>query len=211
MDPKTVALARKHFKKADPHFFNHISNIQILDFKEHQLTDLYHSLVRAIMGQQLSTKAAQTIYERFLSLFESGYPEPIKLVNLSDQVLKSKGVSRQKAGYIRNVAQFFLDKNWQIEDVCHMDDQFLMKQLTSIKGVGIWTVQMLLMFTLNRADIMPVDDLGIQKSMKKIYALDLTGKELKNEMLKIASPWSPYRTIGCMYLWRFVDGGEPIK
>ncbi|MBT8218743.1 MAG: DNA-3-methyladenine glycosylase 2 family protein [Bacteroidia bacterium] len=211
MSPEIIALARKHFQENDRHFYRHIAGIQIKDFEKPQKTDLYHSIVRVILGQQLSTKAAHTIYQRFLTLFKDSYPWPTRLIKISNEALRAQGVSRQKAGYLRNVAQFFLERQWTTEDVIQMEDDYLIEQLTSIKGVGTWTVQMLLMFTLGRQDILPVDDLGIQKGIKKIYSIEFTGKQLKNEMIRIASSWSPYRTIGCMYLWRFADGGEPIK
>jgi len=206
MDQKTISAARRHFKKADPHFYEHIKGIKILDFQEHEKTDMYHALIRAIMGQQLSVKAAQTIYDRFTTLFESDYPDPHHLVTLDDAVLRTKGVSRQKAGYLRNVAQFFIDEAWLDGREEKLDDDILIEKLTSIKGVGIWTVQMMLMFKMNRPDIFAVDDLGVQNAMKSIFDFDLKGKALRKRIVELSECWSPYRTIGCMYLWRYVDG-----
>jgi len=207
MDKKVIAAARKHFQKADPHFYDHIRSIKILDFEEHEKTDAYHALVRAIMGQQLSVKAAQTIYDRFIELFETDYPDPHHLITLDDATLRTKGVSRQKAGYVKNVAQFFIDQKWLDIDIESIEDEILIEQLTTIKGVGLWTVQMMLMFKLNRPDIFADDDLGIQNAMKAIYNIDAKGKALKKIINEQTLAWSPYRTIGCMYLWRYVDGG----
>ena len=207
MNEKVIKAARRHFKKVDPYFFDGIQSIKIHDFDEHEKTDAYHSLIRAIIGQQLSVKAAQTIYDRFLELFETGYPDPYKLISLDDVTLRTKGVSRQKSGYIRNVAQFFIDQDWLAVDMETIGDDILIEKLTSIKGVGLWTVQMMLMFKLNRPDIFADDDLGVQNAMKAIYGIDAKGKVLKKIMHEYSSAWSPYRTIGCMYLWRYVDGG----
>lgn len=207
MDEKVIKAARRHFKKVDPHFYTHIQSLEILDFDEHEKTDAYHSLIRAIMGQQLSVKAAQTIYDRFLELFDSSYPDPYKLINFDDAILRTKGVSRQKAGYVKNVAQFFIDQNWLTIDVETIGDDILIDKLTSIKGVGLWTVQMMLMFKLNRPDIFADDDLGVQNAMKAIYNIDSKGKAFKKMIIEQSASWSPFRTIGCMYLWRYVDEG----
>jgi len=208
---KIIVQARRHFKKADPLFYKSIRDISVLDFGEHDKGDAYHALVRAILGQQLSVKAAQTIYLRFLDLFDDSYPDPHRLVQLSDELLRERGVSRQKAGYVKNVAQYFIDNRWLGKDLSLMDDDEVISKLTSIKGVGVWTVQMLLMFTMKRKDIFPVDDLGIQKAMKSIYQIgDLPTRKLKSQLVELSSSWSPFRTIGCMYLWRYTDEGEPI-
>lgn len=207
MNKKIIKAARRHFKKVDPHFYSHIESIGVLDFDEHEKTDAYNSLIRAIMGQQLSVKASQTIYNRFLDLFETSYPDPFTLIHLDDATLRSKGVSRQKAGYVRNVAQFFIDQKWLDIDIETIGDEIVIEKLTSIKGVGLWTVQMMLMFKLNRPDIFADDDLGVQNAMKAIYGIDAKGKALKKIIKEQSSAWSPYRTIGCMYLWRYVDGG----
>lgn len=211
MDPSVIKKARSHFKKIDPNFFSAIEHIKVLDFDKHRSGDVYHDLIRAIMGQQLSVKAAETIYLRFLELFEDGYPHPEILNGLSDDTLRDKGVSRQKSGYVRNVAAYFLDHGLQTEDVNTMTNDEIIDQLTSIKGVGKWTVQMMLMFTLQRPDVFAPDDLGIQKGIQAIYHLEkLKGKSLKKEMINISDKWSPYRTIACMYLWRYGDDQQPI-
>lgn len=211
MEPNYISKARRHFKKTDPQFYNAIKPLKINDFGEHGKGDIYHALIRAIMGQQLSVKASQTIYDRFLQLFESGYPDAERLITFDDQLLRTKGVSRQKAGYVKNVAQFFIDENWLTKEIGDIPDEDLITRLPTIKGVGIWTVQMVLMFTLNRPDIFPVDDLGIQNAMRTIYNIESVGRAFKKEIKERSAVWSPYRTIGCMYLWRFTDGGLPIK
>lgn len=163
--------------------------------------DVYVALLRSIVFQQLSGKAAGTIYGRFLELFPDAYPEPKKLGRMSVPRLRSAGLSNQKAGYVKNVA-----KHWVQQDLAdtrwasYSDDQFI-DEVTQIKGVGVWTAQMVLMFTLKRPDILPLNDLAICNAIKNAYRLRVTGKKLEKRMIDIAEPWRPYRSTACLYLW----------
>lgn len=169
--------------------------------------DLYFSLMRAIVGQQLSVKAAETIFNRFLSLFPDNYPEAKKVLKLADEKLRSVGLSAQKASYIRNIAKFSIEKSLDHTVLKKMSDDELIDYLSSIKGVGRWTAEMLLMFSLKREDVFPKDDLGIQTAMIKLYKLSPQNKkDLFLQMEKISEKWRPCRTLACMYLWRFKDG-----
>ncbi|MFT4760762.1 MAG: DNA-3-methyladenine glycosylase II [Paraglaciecola sp.] len=167
--------------------------------------DLYSSLMRAIVGQQLSVKAASTIHGRFMDLFEDGYAYPEELLAMDLPILKSVGLSRQKSGYVQNIAHFFTENELQDKDWESMTDDEVIDFLTPIKGVGKWTVQMILMFTLHRDDVFPVDDLGIQNSMRNIYKMEETGRAFKAKMKKISLTWQPYRTHACRLLWRWQD------
>lgn len=169
--------------------------------------DIYYNLIRAIVYQQLSGKAAATIHGRFIDLFPEAYPHPEPLLELELAALRSVGLSRQKAGYIQNVAEFFQRENLVGSDLAEMEDDQVVEYLTQIKGVGKWTVQMLLMFTLDRPDVLPLDDLGIQQAIQLLYGFEDRGHSLKKRMLEIAAPWRPYRTYACLYLWRWKDGG----
>lgn len=169
--------------------------------------DIYFNLIRAITYQQLSGKAAATIHGRFLDLFTDAYPYPEALLALDLPALRSAGLSRQKATYIQNVAEFFQRENLIGKDLHEMDDEAVITYLTQIKGVGRWTVEMLLMFTLNRPDVLPLDDLGIQQAIQLLYGFEDKGKVLKKRMLEIAEPWRPYRTYASVYLWRWKDSG----
>ncbi len=167
--------------------------------------DVYFSLTRSIVGQQLSVKAAATIFGRFMDLFESGYPSPEDVLKLSIEQLRSVGLSNQKAGYIQNVAQFAIDNDLVSMDWDNLSDSEIITLLTQIKGVGVWTVQMILMFSLQRPDVFPVGDLGIQQAMQKLYNIEEKGKKLFAKMEEVALQWSPYRTLACCYLWRYKD------
>ena len=168
---------------------------------------VYTSLLNSIVSQQLSTKAAATIHERFLNLFPDQVVDAEELMSMSTELLRSVGLSRQKSSYIHNVTEFFLEEKLLDFDWSNWSDDEVIKKLTSIKGVGKWTVEMVLMFTLNRPNILPVDDLGIQQAFEKLYDLDLKQKkkQLHQAMFEIARPWEPYRTYASVYLWRYKD------
>ena len=171
-------------------------------------SDLYFNLLRAIAGQQLSVKAAQTIWQRFLKLFKGGYPQPKLVLKLDVEKMRACGLSYQKAGYIKNIAQFSIDKSLNYEELKKMSDEALIEYLVEIKGVGKWTVEMILMFSLNRLDIFPLGDLGIQNGIIKLYKLKPKDKKhLFVLMEEVSSKWVPYRSLACKYIWRHKDDG----
>ncbi len=167
--------------------------------------DVFQDLVRSIVSQQLSVKAAATIYGRFQGLFSKQQITPRKLLNMNIEVMRTAGMSKAKANYVQNVARFELANKLDIEDWKIMDDDLIMKKLTGIKGVGTWTAQMIIMFSLHRSDILPLKDVGIQNAFKKLYCLDLDGKLLEEKMIFIAESWRPYRSLACRLLWRWLD------
>lgn len=169
--------------------------------------DIYATLLRSIISQQLSIKAADTIHDRFLKLFPAGYPEAERLKRLSLEKLRSAGVSRQKAGYLKAIAKFSLEQGMEYNELAIKNDQEVIEYLTEIHGVGRWTVEMLLMFSLNRKDVFPVDDVGIQNAMRHLYQLNEHGRAFKQKLCVLAEHWQPYRTIVCKCLWRWKSTG----
>lgn len=164
-------------------------------------------LCASIMSQQLSTKVARVIFHRFLDLYDGGEPTPIQIVDTPFDKLRAIGLSNAKTQYVLNVAQFALEHDLSDKKMKKMRDDDIIELLTQIKGVGKWTVEMLLMFTLGREDIFAVDDYGIQVAMKKLYKLDDGNKkEFKEKMTRISSKWTPYRTYACLHLWAWKDG-----
>jgi DNA-3-methyladenine glycosylase II len=162
-------------------------------------------LCYSILGQQLSTKVAATIRKRFLNLYQ-GKPSPELILATSHETLRSIGLSRAKANYMHNVARFTLESGLDHKLLGKMNNEEVIEYLTRIKGVGRWTAEMLLMFTLGREDVFAVDDLGIQQAMIKIYKLRKDDKKkLREEMLRISAGWSPYRTYACLHLWHHKD------
>lgn len=163
-------------------------------------------LCASIMSQQLSTKVAKVIFYRFLELYAGKEPTPQQIADTPFDTLRAIGLSNAKTQYVLNVAQFAIDHKLDDKKLRKMKDEDIIELLTQIKGVGKWTVEMLLMFTLGREDIFAVDDYGIQVAMKNIYKLDDSNKkEFKEAMQKISAKWSPYRTYACLHLWQWKD------
>ena len=165
----------------------------------------FWSLCRSVIYQQISGKAAKKISDRYLSLYENG-PRmlPSEVVDIDIEKIFNVGISRQKASYIKNIAHAFNTKIIDEKNISKLDDQEIISQLTTIKGVGKWTAEMFLIFTLRRPDVFPVTDLGVQKGFKIFYSLDdLPTIELMN---KKSESWKPYRTIMSLYLWYAVEG-----
>ena len=163
-------------------------------------------LCASIMSQQLSTRVAEVIFKRFLELYDGNEPTPQEIIDMPFDKLRTIGLSNAKVGYVQNVATYLLAHKADDKKLNKMSDEEVIEFLTPIKGVGRWTVEMLLMFTLGRENVFAVDDLGIQQSMAKIYKLDMTDKKaLREKMLKISAKWAPYRTYACFYLWKFKD------
>lgn len=172
-------------------------------------SDIYFHLVRAIAGQQLSVKAAKTIFDRFLTLFDDGYPQPAVLAEMSLETLRGPGLSAQKAGYVKNVAAFALTHDFATVKTLSDDDALAF--MTQIKGVGEWTAQMILMFSLARADIFPAGDQGILNAMTRLYQLEETGKERRQVCVSLAEAWRPYRSYACLYLWNWLDNDPQLQ
>ncbi len=202
MKKEVLEAAIKHLRK-DPVLKEYISAASKPPFK--RSSNAFQSLVKSIIFQQLSGKAAGTILRRFLELFpNSRFPTPEQVLTLSDEQFRGAGVSAQKMSYIRDLAARFLDGTIVPKKFPKMSDEEIREHLVAVKGVGRWTADMFLMFTLYRPDVLPTGDLGIQKGFQKVYQL----KELPDakKMEKMAKQWEPYRTVACWYLWRAVDG-----
>ena len=192
----------KHLKQADEKMGRLIAEFEKPEFKKD--LNYFEALVRAIVYQQLSGKAAATIYKRFKNLFiKNKYPSPIMVMERSHEELRSVGLSNQKASYIHNIANAFYTGAIP-KDINAIGDKEVIECLTIIKGVGPWTAEMFLMFTLNRPDVFPVTDLGIQKGFQLFFQLDKLPRP--DQMIKKAEPWRPYRTLASWYLWRLVEG-----
>ena len=166
---------------------------------------LFDDLLRSIVSQQLSTKAAATIYDRFLALFENKMPTPDQIKKLSDLQLRAVGLSGQKSAYIRNVVDHFDANNLYNRNWDNYSDGEIIDELTKIKGVGKWTVEMILMFSLHRPDVLPLDDLIIRNSMISFYNITSEKKQQVLDLTQIAEKWRPYRSYACRYLWASKD------
>lgn len=181
-----------------------IQQKQVFELKRKKNICIY--LCASIMSQQLSTKVATVIYNRFLNLYGGNEPEPQQIIDTPLETLRSIGLSNAKANYVHNVARFAIEKGMDTRKLNRMSDEQIIDYFTEIKGVGKWTAEMLLMFALGREDVFSVDDLGIQTAMIRIYKLTADDKkQLKEQMLRISKKWSPFRTYACLHLWHWKD------
>jgi DNA-3-methyladenine glycosylase II len=183
---------------------------KVLDLQEplelKQRKNVCLRLCASIMSQQLSTKVAEVLFRRFLELYNGAEPTPQQIADTPFETLRGIGLSNAKTSYVQNVAQFAIEHKLTDGVLKKLPNDEVLQLLTQIKGVGKWTVEMLLMFTLGREDVFAVDDYGIQVAMKKLYNLDDSNKkQFKEELLKRSQKWKPYRTYACMHLWRWKD------
>jgi DNA-3-methyladenine glycosylase II len=168
--------------------------------------NVYLHLCHSIMSQQLSTKVADVFQQRFMNLFATATPSAADILAIPFDTLRGIGLSNAKANYMRNICEFFIERQITDGQLYKMTEAELIALLTQIKGVGRWTVEMVLMFTLGREDVFAVDDLGIQQAICKLYKVDPADKKaMKEKMQRISKKWAPYRTYACRYLWGWKD------
>lgn len=166
--------------------------------------DHYGALVRSIVGQQLSTKAARSIYARLTDRFGGRAPTPQEILADDPEALRAAaGLSRAKVGFLRSLAEHVLSGELELERLDDLPDEQVTAELIAVKGIGPWTADMLLMFHLQRPDVLPVGDLGIRRAVERAYGLPALPDAA--ELTRIAEPWRPYRTLACRYLWRSLD------
>jgi DNA-3-methyladenine glycosylase II len=199
----TIKIQLEHLRQ-DKKLAKIIDRVGVLKIKKHD--DLYLALQRSIVSQQLSVKAAATIWGRYETIFPENYPHPELVLKMDVEKMRAAGLSYQKAGYIQNIARFSKEETLDYHKLKKMEDEELITYLTQIKGVGRWTTEMILMFTLGRENVLPLDDLGIQMAMIKMFNIKGDKKQMKLKMIKHAEKWEPYRTLACKYLWRYKDG-----
>ena len=167
---------------------------------------VYLNICSSILSQQLSTKVAKVLYKRFLDLYGGKEPTPSQILETPLTLFRSIGFSNAKASYVHNVCRFFIENKITDAALYKMSNDEILSLLTQIKGVGKWTVEMILMFTLAREDIFAMDDLGLKQSVIKLYNIKETDKKLLREKIeKISLKWSPYRTYACKHLWGWKD------
>ncbi len=165
--------------------------------------DAYGSLVRTIVGQQLSTKAARSIYGRLTALFDGRPPTPRELVSTDEELLRTCGLSRPKVRYLRDLADRVISGGLDLRSLHDLPDEEVIVQIVSVKGLGPWSADMFLMFHLGREDVLPVGDLGVRRAVEGAY--DLPEIPDAETMRDLARPWSPHRTLASFYLWESLD------
>ncbi len=202
LTPRTLKRAEQHLTAADPVMARIISDVGRCGLGRSRREDPFTALVEAIIWQQLSMKAATTIYGRVLAIFGQHRPTPAAILACSDEQLRAAGLSRGKISFLRDLAQKMTDGRIALDSLQRMQDEEVVVALTQIKGIGRWTAEMFLMFRLQRPDVLPVGDLGIVKAMQKHYRLRKTTPE---RLYRVAEPWRPYRSVAAWYLWASAD------
>jgi DNA-3-methyladenine glycosylase II len=200
-----VEEALKHLRSVDPVLGRIIDSQERYDFATRE--DPYHALLRAILFQQLAGAAANAIQKRFHALYGDRPPTPKELLDTSEEDLRAAGLSRQKMGYMRDLAMHILEGTLDLDHVRELDDAEVIKQITAVKGLGEWSAHMFLMFHLGRPDVLPVGDLGVRNGMKIAYGLEES--PTPKQALEIGVKWAPYRSVGSWYMWRAVTAGRP--
>ena len=165
--------------------------------------DAYGALLRAIVGQQLSVKAARTIYTRLTDLFGGHTPTPEELLAVDPDALRAAGLSRAQATYVRSLAEHVLSGELELDRLDDLGDEEVMREVTAVKGLGRWTADMFLIFHLGRPDVLPVGDLGVRRAVERLYGLE--GLPSAEELEALGERWRPYRSLASLYLWESLD------
>jgi DNA-3-methyladenine glycosylase II len=194
--------ARRHLSRRDPVLRDLMRAHGNCGLAAAQNADPFGALLKAIVSQQLSTKAARTIYSRLMALFD-GAPTPSALSRLTDEQLRAVGLSSQKLRYMRDLGTRVQDGSLPLHTLDSMSDDEVIAALTQVKGIGRWTAEMFLMFRLHRPDVLPVGDLGIVKAVQRAYGLRKT--PTPERLHEIGEAWRPYRSVACWYLWRSLN------
>lgn len=204
MTSADYARARRLLMRRDPVMRALIRRIGPCRLADSQHADPFESLVQAIVWQQLSWKAALAIYRRFQANFDGGRcPVPRALVDAPDSPLRAAGLSRPKIRYLKDLAAKVLDGTLPLTSLDTMDDERVIETLTKVKGIGRWSAEMFLIFKLHRPDVLPVDDLAIQKAIQRAYGMRKLPSAKR--MLQLGEPWRPYRSVASWYLWESLD------
>ena len=195
----------EHFKQNDPLLYPYILKVDFkkwLSFNEKYEQNYFLALCRDIIGQQLSGKAAQTIFNRFLNLFKSKHVAPLHVIKKTDNQLREIGLSNMKTKYIKDLAQKIISNEIDLESIDSLSNEEIIEKLTKVKGIGKWTCEMFMMFTLKRPDVFSQGDLGLKKGMQKVYNKKTLTVAFVNKMIK---KWSPYNTYAAFALWQSLD------
>lgn len=209
LTPDGYARARRVLMRRDPVLGAAIKRIGPCGMADRQRKDHLSALVGAIVSQQLSTKAAATIFSRFVALFPDGaIPAAEAISALDDQALRGVGLSGQKVSYLRDLCARLADGRLLLDELEHLDDETVIERLVAVKGFGRWTAEMFLMFRLHRPDVLPVGDLGIVNAIQRMYGL--RKRPDARRILKLGEAWRPYRSVASWYLWQTLKN-EPLS
>ena len=209
MTPIDYEKARRHLMRRDPQLASVIKQVGPCRLADIPDTPPFVALSEAIASQQLSVKAADTIFGRFCDLFPGRVPDPALLLALDDEVVRRAGFSRSKVSFLRDLAAHVVEERLPLHRLHEEDDRTVLEQLVAVKGIGIWTAEIFLMFRLKRPDVFPADDLGLVKAAQRVYGL--RQRPDRKRLIKMADAWRPYRSVAAWYLWRSLSLGTSTK
>ena len=202
----TLSSARKQLAASDPTMAALIERVGEIDREtrlkqrsEEKPADAYGALLRAIVGQQLSTKAARTIYGRILEIFEGSTPTPEQLLEADETALRAAGLSGRKVEYVRDLASHVIEGELELDRLGELSDEEAIEEIVAVRGLGVWTAEMFLLFHLERPDVLSGGDLGIRKAIQIEYGLE--EMPTPTRVLEIGEPWRPHRSLASLYLW----------
>lgn len=194
--------ALKHFRKVDPILAAAAKKIWPVELKWRPAKDFFSALCNEIVSQQLSDKVAGVLYQRLVTACH-GMITPPKIMRLTDQQLRATGMSWSKVKFIKNLAEAVTTKAIDLEQLTQLEDELVVAELTKLPGIGPWTAEMFLMFSLGREDVFSHGDLGLRRAIQQLYGLP--PKPTRQQLEAITAPWSPYRTYACLVLWKIKD------
>lgn len=195
--------AAEHLAKNDPVFAPLVEQYGLCTMRPHK--NYYQELVDSIIGQQLSVKAGASITKRFVALFGDSFPTPQAILTKSVDELRTAGLSRAKAAYIRDLAQHVVDGKVKFDHLDNLSNEEVIRELLPVKGIGEWTVHMFLMFCMGRLDVLAIGDLGIKNGVKKLYGLDHVPSPEEITAVAKKNNWHPYESVACWYIWQSLD------
>jgi DNA-3-methyladenine glycosylase II len=198
-----MKLAAEHLTRHDPVLAPVIKRVGPCTIRPHK--NYYQELVESIISQQLSIKAASTIFGRFKDLFGGDFPSPKQILQKDIETYRSVGLSRAKATYVRDLAQHIIDGNVKFDHLDSLPNEGVIKELTAVKGIGEWTAHMFMMFCMVRLDVLAVGDLGIKNGVQKLYGLKNLPDPATIQKLAKKNQWHPYETVACWYVWKSID------
>ncbi len=205
-NPTTLAAAADYLSSVDSHLAPFIDRAATIN--PHK--NYYQELVESIVSQQLSVKAADTILKRFIALFGDDFPAPEKVLEKDIEALRSAGLSRQKGSYIQDLALKVIEGEVQFTHLDSLTNDEVIAELTKIKGVGVWTVHMFLIFSMGRLDVLPTGDLGIKNGIQKIYSFEKQPSEQEIKEVALKYHWHPYESAAAWYVWKSLNNAPVI-
>ena len=206
MPPSPHRKALNHLRAVDPTLGAIIDRVGPCRLEARRTGTHYDALVRSIVFQQLSGKAASTIHRRFCEIYPGKRPRAERVLTTADDALRAAGLSRQKIGYLRDLSARVADGSLPLAHLGRLPDDAIIEHLVQVKGIGRWTVQMFLMFRLGRPDVLPELDLGVQTAIQRAYGLK--SRPTPKDVLRIGEKWRPYASIASWYLWRSLENGD---